>query len=169
MPARSARGHVWLLLSAAAALIVFALLWLGYAQQWNGLSRLDVGALTPAHHYGIAHPGWVTAWDVFATALGPGAFRIGGAIIIVVLLVRGQRRPAVFLLVTIELSALVTELAKLLAGRPRPATKLVDAYGTSFPSGTHSASWSVYWHYSRCSRRKWLPRGVPGSACWAAC
>ncbi|MDO3068549.1 phosphatase PAP2 family protein [Mycobacteroides abscessus] len=135
MPARSDRGYVWPLLSAAAALIVFALLWLGYTQQWNGLSRLDVGALTPAHHYGIAHPGWVTAWDVFATALGPGAFRIGGAIIIIVLLVRGQRRPAVFLLVTIELSALVTELAKLLAGRPRPATKLVDAYGTSFPSG----------------------------------
>ncbi|QCH21949.1 phosphatase PAP2 family protein [Mycobacteroides salmoniphilum] len=125
----------WLLVSAGAAFIAFALLWLGYAQQWNWLSRLDVAALAPAHDYGIAHPGWVTAWDVFATVVGPGAFRIAVAVVIVVLLVRRQRHAAVFLLITVELSALVTELAKLLAGRPRPATKLVDAYGSSFPSG----------------------------------
>ncbi|TDZ80266.1 PAP2 superfamily protein [Mycobacteroides salmoniphilum] len=129
------RERRWLLVSAGAAFIVFALLWLGYAQQWNWLSRLDIAALAPAHDYGIAHPGWVTAWDVFATVLGPGAFRIAGAVVIVVLLVRRQRREAVFLLITVELSALVTELAKLLAGRPRPATRLVDAYGSSFPSG----------------------------------
>ncbi|ORB51143.1 phosphatase PAP2 family protein [Mycobacteroides saopaulense] len=135
MPTRSARGHAWLLVSACAALIVFALLWLGYAQQWNWLSRLDVAALAPAHDYGIAHPGWITAWDVVATVFGPGAFRLAVAVIIVVLLVRRQRRTAVFLLITVELSALVTEIAKLLAGRPRPATKLVDAYGSSFPSG----------------------------------
>ncbi|TEA02017.1 phosphatase PAP2 family protein [Mycobacteroides salmoniphilum] len=131
----SGRERRWLLVSAGAAFIVFVLLWLGYAQRWNWLSRLDLAALSPAHDYGIAHPGWVTAWDVFATVVGPGAFRIAGAVVIVVLLARRQRRAAVFLLITVELSALVTELAKLLAGRPRPATKLVDAYGSSFPSG----------------------------------
>ncbi|OHU62805.1 phosphatase PAP2 family protein [Mycobacteroides chelonae] len=135
MPEISAREHRWLLVSAGAAFIVFALLWIGYAQQWDWLSRLDIAALAPAHDYGIAHPGWVTAWDMFATALGPGAFRIAVAVVIVVLLVQRQRRPAMFLLITVELSALVTELAKLLAGRPRPATRLVDAYGSSFPSG----------------------------------
>ncbi|OHU24648.1 phosphatase PAP2 family protein [Mycobacteroides chelonae] len=135
MPEISAREHRWLLVSAGAAFIVFALLWIGYAQQWDWLSRLDVAALAPAHDYGIAHPGWVTAWDMFATALGPGAFRIAVVVVIVVLLVQRQRRPAMFLLITVELSALVTELAKLLAGRPRPATRLVDAYGSSFPSG----------------------------------
>ncbi|WP_078311317.1 MULTISPECIES: phosphatase PAP2 family protein [unclassified Mycobacterium] len=135
MPEISAREHRWLLVSAGAAFIVFALLWISYAQQWDWLPRLDGAALAPARDYGIAHTGWVTAWDVFATALGPGAFRIAVAVVIVVLLVRHQRREAVFLLITVELSALVTELAKLLAGRPRPATRLVDAYGSSFPSG----------------------------------
>ncbi|MBB4853804.1 undecaprenyl-diphosphatase [Mycobacteroides chelonae] len=134
MPTRSARERA-LLVSACAAVAVFALLWLGYAQRWDWLSRLDVAALTPAHDYGIAHPSWVTAWDVVATVFGPGAFRLAVAALIVVLLVRRQRRTAVFLLITVELSALVTELAKLLAGRPRPATRLVDAYGSSFPSG----------------------------------
>ncbi|WP_078290712.1 phosphatase PAP2 family protein [Mycobacterium sp. D16R24] len=131
----SGRERRWLLVSAGAAFLVFALLWLGYAQQWNWLTRLDISALASAHDYGIAHPGWVTAWDVFATVLGPGAFRIAVAGVIFVLLVRRQRPAAVFLLITVELSALVTELAKLLAGRPRPATRLVDAYGSSFPSG----------------------------------
>ncbi|BAX95549.1 putative phosphoesterase, PA-phosphatase related protein [Mycobacteroides stephanolepidis] len=135
MPEITTRERRWLLVSAGAAFIVFGLLWLGYAQQWDWVSRLDVAALAPAHDYGIAHPDWVTAWDVFATALGPGAFRIAGAVVIVALLVRHQRRAAVFLLITVELSALVTESAKLLAGRPRPATRLVDAYGSSFPSG----------------------------------
>lgn len=135
MSQTTGRERRWLLVSAGAAFIVFALLWLSYAQRWNWLTRLDISALAPAHDYGIAHSGWVAAWDVFATVLGPGAFRIAVAGVIILLLARRQRPAAVFLLITVELSALVTELAKLLAGRPRPATKLVDAYGSSFPSG----------------------------------
>ena len=40
-----------------------------------------------------------------------------------------------FLLLTVELSAVLTELAKFLADRPRPDTAMVHAIGTSFPSG----------------------------------
>jgi undecaprenyl-diphosphatase len=40
-----------------------------------------------------------------------------------------------FLVLTIELSAVTTELAKFLVNRPRPDTALVHALSTSFPSG----------------------------------
>ncbi|MGH3724765.1 MAG: phosphatase PAP2 family protein [Mycobacterium sp.] len=126
-------GRAWLL--ACAAFIVYALLWLGYVQQWNWLARLDNAALDTAHDYGIAHPGWVSAWDVFCTVLGPGAFRLVVAVVVIVLLVRHQWLVAMFLIATVELSGLATEVAKLLAERPRPPTALVSAYGTSFPSG----------------------------------
>ena len=54
---------------------------------------------------------------------------------IVVAFVRRRVRVAVFLIVAVELSGLVTEIAKALAERPRPDTAFVDAYGLSFPSG----------------------------------
>ena len=40
-----------------------------------------------------------------------------------------------FLVITVELSGLVTEAAKAAANRPRPAEALVHASSTSFPSG----------------------------------
>ena len=40
-----------------------------------------------------------------------------------------------FLLISVELAGLVTEAAKYAANRPRPATALVYAPSTAFPSG----------------------------------
>ena len=40
-----------------------------------------------------------------------------------------------FLVVSVELSGLVTEAAKAAVNRPRPVEALVDAWGSSFPSG----------------------------------
>jgi undecaprenyl-diphosphatase len=87
------------------------------------------------HRYGIDHPGWVTAWDVFCTLLGPAAFRLFALVLIVIALVRRNLRMAMFLIVSVELSGLVTEAAKAAANRPRPAEALVEAWGSSFPSG----------------------------------
>ena len=77
----------------------------------------------------------MTAWDVFCTVLGPTAFRLvgarrhrGGAD-------RRKLRAALFLVITVELSGLITEIAKHAADRPRPATAMVYAQSTSFPSG----------------------------------
>ncbi|MEU9806786.1 phosphatase PAP2 family protein [Mycobacterium sp. NPDC050853] len=135
MPRTTGQDSRWLPVSAGAALLIYALLWLGYVRQWSWLAGLDAAALDPAHEYGVAHPGWVTAWDVFCTVLGPTAFRLAVAVVVIVLLVRRQPRVAVFLVLTVELSAVVTELAKLLVNRPRPETALVGAYASSFPSG----------------------------------
>jgi undecaprenyl-diphosphatase len=83
----------------------------------------------------VNRPGWVTGWDVFCTVLGPTAFRLVALVVIVVALVRRNLRVALFLVISVELSALVTEAAKAAATRPRPSGAFVGAWGSSFPSG----------------------------------
>lgn len=121
--------------AALAAIVVFAAMWLGYVQSWAWLSEVDSWFLDALHPIGQAHPGWITSWDVFCTVLGPTMFRIAGVGFIIWLLARRYLRAALFLVLTAELSGLVTEVAKHLVDRARPDTAMVHAYGTSFPSG----------------------------------
>lgn len=121
--------------SAAVALVFYLLLWVGFEQQWPWIGAMDRFALDPLHDFAIAHPGWVVFWDLFCTVLGPTAFRLVALVVIVVALARRNVRAAMFLVVTVELSGLITEAAKAAAGRPRPAEAMVDALSTSFPSG----------------------------------
>jgi membrane-associated phospholipid phosphatase len=125
----------WLILSAALAVAVYALMWIGYALQWNWLITIDSSWLDTMHRYSVANPGWVTAWNVFCTVLGPTAFRLLALVVIIFALVRRNLRVAFFLVISVELSGLITEIAKYAANRPRPATALVSAPSTSFPSG----------------------------------
>jgi undecaprenyl-diphosphatase len=125
----------WLIVSAALAVTVYALMWIGYALQWNWLMTIDSSWLDTMHRYDVAHPGWVTAWNVFCTVLGPTAFRLVTLLVIIFALVRRNLRVALLLVISVELSGLITEIAKYAANRPRPATALVSAPSTSFPSG----------------------------------
>jgi membrane-associated phospholipid phosphatase len=125
----------WLIGVAIGALALYALLWVGVEQQWSWIGAMDRLAIDPLHRDGVDHPGWVTAWDVFCTVLGPAAFRVFSLVLIVLALVRRKVRTAMFLVASVELSGLVTEAAKAAANRPRPADALVDAWGSSFPSG----------------------------------
>lgn len=125
----------WLYWSAAVAVVVYGLMWIGYALQWNWLTPIDSSALDALGRYGAAHPAWVTSWDVFCSVLGPTAFRLLTLVVIVVALVRRNLRIALFLVISVELSGLVTEIAKQAADRPRPLTALVHAPSTAFPSG----------------------------------
>ena len=124
-----------LIATAALAVAVYALMWIGYASQWNWLTTIDSSWLDIGHRYGVAHPGWVTAWNVFCTVLGPTAFRLLTLVVIIFSLVRRNLRVAFFLVISVELSGLITEIAKYAANRPRPVTALVYAPSTSFPSG----------------------------------
>lgn len=124
-----------LVVSALAAVTVYALLWIGVAQQWTWLADIDFAALDAFYPIGADHPGWVLGWDIFCLALGPGMFRVVTIALIVVAFVRRRIRTAIFLIVTVELAGLVTEIAKGAADRPRPDTAFVTALGTSFPSG----------------------------------
>jgi membrane-associated phospholipid phosphatase len=124
-----------LIASAAIAAAVYALMWIGYASQWNWLTTIDSSWLDIGHRYGVAHPGWVSAWNAFCTVLGPTAFRLLTLVVIIFALVRRNLRVAFFLVISVELTGLITEIAKYAANRPRPATALVSAPSTSFPSG----------------------------------
>lgn len=121
--------------SALIAVAVFALMWVGYAQQWTWLAAVDAAGLDPMHRIGTAHPAWVTGWDVYCTVFGPNAFRLVAAVVIVVALIRRRPRIALFLVLTAECSGLLTQIVKEITDRPRPATAMVDALSTSFPSG----------------------------------
>lgn len=120
---------------AACAVAVYAVMWAGWAMGWAWVAAMDRFALDPLHRYGVDHPGWVAAWDVFCTLLGPTAFRLFALVVIVVALARRNLRIAMFLIVSVELSGLVTEAAKAAVNRPRPSGAFVDAWGSSFPSG----------------------------------
>jgi undecaprenyl-diphosphatase len=125
----------WLIMSAALAVAVYALLWIGYASHWNWVTTVDSTLLTDMHRYSAADLSRVTAWDVFCTVLGPTAFRLLTVVLIIFALVRRNLRVAVFLVISVELSGIITEIAKYAASRPRPTTALVTAPSTSFPSG----------------------------------
>jgi len=153
----------WLIASAALAAAVFALMWIGFASNWNWLATIDSSWLDIGHAYAVDHPGWVRAWNVFCTVLGPTVFRLVALILIVVALVRRNVRVAMFLVISVELTGIITEIAKLAAGRPRPVTALVPAVSTSFPSG-HAlgvmagvlALLTVVFPLARRSLRPWL-------------
>ena len=114
---------------------VYAAMWIGWVQGWVWLATLDSWCLDRFHEAGVAHPWWVPLWNGICTVFGPLALRIAVGALIVWLLFRRMVRTAMFLLLTVELSGVLTEVAKRLANRPRPATHMVQEYGTSFPSG----------------------------------
>lgn len=127
--------RTWLACSAVVAVAVYALMWIGYVLQWSWLATVDSSSLDALDRYGVAHSGWVTAWNVFCTVLGPTVFRLLALVVIIVALVRRNLRVALFLVISVQLSGLLVEIAKLAANRPRPSTAFVSAPSSAFPSG----------------------------------
>jgi membrane-associated phospholipid phosphatase len=125
----------WLIGLVVVAAAVYLALWVGWSMRWDLLDAIDSWALDALYRFGVDHPAWVTFWDVLCTLLGPTAFRIVGLVVIIVALWRRQLRVALFLVLSVELSGLLTEALKAAAHRPRPATALVFAPSSSFPSG----------------------------------
>lgn len=132
---KSSSVNPWLIGTAAVGGVLYAAMWLGWTLGWAWLAAVDSAALDPAHRIGVEHIAWVTFWNALCNVLSPVTFRLLTLALIVYEIVRGRRRTALFLFVSIELSAVVTQLAKWLADRPRPATAMLDAASTSFPSG----------------------------------
>lgn len=125
----------WLVGLLVLAAAVYATLWVGWSMQWAWLADVDASGLGAFYRFGVEHPAWVTFWQVLCTVLGPNAFRIVGLVVIVVAVRQRQFRLALFLVLSVELSGVVTEALKSAAHRPRPETALVFAPSWSFPSG----------------------------------
>ncbi|KAA0102138.1 PAP2 family protein [Mycolicibacterium sp. P1-18] len=132
MPTNSSTRRWWL---AGVCCAVYAALWIGWVQDWRWLVSADTSTLAAGWRVGADHPVWVTFWDVWCTVFSPVVMRILTVGLIVYAFRKRQVRTAVFLIVCVELSAVLTEVLKQLADRPRPVTALVDALSTSFPSG----------------------------------
>jgi membrane-associated phospholipid phosphatase len=131
----SVRSSHVAVLAAVAAVVVYALMWLGYRQGWSWLEVADSSSLARLHGVGIKHPSWVRFWEVVCAVFGPTVLRLLGAVAAVVAVVKRKLKAAMFLVVSVEFSELVTRAAKGSADRPRPATALVSASSSSFPSG----------------------------------
>ena len=120
---------------ALAAVLLYAMLWVGHRQEWGWLVAFEWSLLNPAHDIGVKHTGWVRFWVGVSFALGPVPLRLLGLAATVLALARRRIRMALLLLFCVPLNGLVTMLAKGLAGRPRPSTALVVIPESSFPSG----------------------------------
>jgi undecaprenyl-diphosphatase len=72
---------------------------------------------------------------VFCTVFGPEGFRLLGAVVILIALIQRNLRTALFLVVTMEISGVATQVGKYLAHRPRPSGALAYAPYSAFPSG----------------------------------
>ncbi len=123
------------ILAAAFAVLVYAAMWAGYLLGWSWLDAVDDRSLTFFHNFGLGRPGWIRSWEVFCDVFSPITIRILTVFLIGWLLSRRRHREALFLLLSLEVSGIVTAIAKALADRPRPATAMTAALGTSFPSG----------------------------------
>jgi membrane-associated phospholipid phosphatase len=125
----------WLVGLLVLAGAVYPSMWFGWTMHWAWLDWADSRTLDAFHGIGVDHPAWVTFWQVLCTVLGPTTFRIVGLVVVIVALRRRQLRLALFVVLSVEVSGLVTEALKAAAERPRPATALVFAPSSSFPSG----------------------------------
>jgi membrane-associated phospholipid phosphatase len=125
----------WWIATAVIAVASYAVLWIAVALHWKWLNSIDSAVLDPLHAYGVKHPGWVRFWNVLSTVFGPEGFQIVGAAVVVVALLQRNLRIVLFVLATIELNGVVGQIAKNLAGRPRPPGALTASAAASFPSG----------------------------------
>ena len=125
----------WWIATAVIAVASYAVLWIAVALHWKWLNSIDSAVLDPLHAYGVKHPGWVRFWNVLSTVFGREGFQIVGAAVVVVALLQRNLRIVLFVLATIELNGVVGQIAKNLAGRPRPPGALTASAAASFPSG----------------------------------
>lgn len=135
-----ARYGVRLTLVTVALLLVgvpFLLLALLVRGGWAPLRRLDSAAATGANDLARDQQWLVPLMEGISDVFDPWSFRAAAVVVGVLLLVRGRRRLAAWLLVTVLAGGLVVAALKEIVGRARPALPdpVSSAPGLSFPSG----------------------------------
>lgn len=133
--ARPPRLLPTVVLSVAAALALYVVLWTGRSQKWLGPKTADESVLEWFWHTAADREWWIPLWDDLSTVFTPGLWRILIVVPVVVELYRHRIRVAAFLIVGVWGSGLVTNAAKALADLDRPVMRMVEASGSSFPSG----------------------------------
>jgi membrane-associated phospholipid phosphatase len=119
----------------AAALFVLLLLLIRAG--WAPLRDLDTNVAQASQRIDDSHPGVVRTAETVSNVFDPNVFRVVLGLIALMYLVRGERRHAVWLVVTVFGGAALGVALKTLVGRARPALPdpVSTAPGMSFPSG----------------------------------
>jgi membrane-associated phospholipid phosphatase len=138
---------------AVLAAAVYAVMWVGYLRHWTWLHRMDWSLLTAARDMALKHPLWLRFWEGVSYVLGPVPMSVLGiAVTVFALVMRNLRAALVLALACGPLNEFATAAAKALVNRPRPATMLVVAPSTSFPSGhaleAMAALLAIVWVFS---------------------
>lgn len=133
---RGAARTAWLAAGGVLA-VLFAVLALLVDARVGWLMDLDRSVADGFHGWAVRH-GWaVDVGDVLAVVLGPWMFRVLVLAAVVALLRRGERRAAVWAVVTMVLGGALGSVLKEVIGRARP--HFPDPVATvgdySFPSG----------------------------------
>ena len=130
------RPRAWNLGISAACFAAFAVIATLVVQTWHPLVRIDNEG-KPARTWAGGHDELVTALRAVEHGFGTIGITILTVIVTVLLLIRGQRRAAIFTAGVMIANGLATTFFKNTLGRDRPVwqdpTQLVSNH--SFPSG----------------------------------
>ena len=136
-----------LLLAGVAALVAVVLpLAVLVRDGWAPLAALDRDLGSSAHQLVLRHDSLLRAAQVLTNLGAPVLVELVGVVIACVLLARGYRRSALYLVVCIGGGYLLSTLGKVAVDRARPVfTQTVDqASGKAFPSG-HATGAATFW------------------------
>jgi undecaprenyl-diphosphatase len=105
--------------------------------RWAPVHRIDVRTDESLHRTAVDDPDQTRWWRWVSDVLSPTVLRVVALAMALLLWLRGQRRPAVFVAVTIVGAATLESVTKVLVGRARPVftDPVAHASGASFPSG----------------------------------
>jgi undecaprenyl-diphosphatase len=121
----------------AVAAVPVTLLAYAATHGWGPLHEVDAGAASSTHDWVARRPGMVSFLDAVAVVMHPWVLRAVLAVVVCVLLVRRQRRLALWAAVTTVVAGLLGDGLKTVVARARPVLPdpVSTAPGFSFPSG----------------------------------
>ena len=125
------------LVGVFVAAAVFGLLLFLVRGGWMPLRIFDTGVAQTFSRIDTSHPGLVWTAEAVSNVFDPNVFRVVLTLIALVYLVRGERRHAAWLVVTVFGGAALGVVLKVVVGRARPVLPdpVSTAAGLSFPSG----------------------------------
>ncbi|GAA0444297.1 phosphatase PAP2 family protein [Actinoplanes capillaceus] len=122
---------------AVLPLVPFALLAALVVGGWEPLHSFDRSVTDRLHGAALDSPALTTAMTWWTNVFQPNVFRLAALLLVIWLVRRGARRPAVWVAVTTAVGGLLGGGIKLLVGRDRPdlLEPVARAVGYAFPSG----------------------------------